>query len=91
MQTLEGPDDVVEDAFRRICGDVRHRSVSVALREQITERHFADWSMGFRELGREESDAVPGFSDYLRTEQAPRQPGAARAEVFHRAFRTFLP
>ncbi len=91
VQTLEGPDDVVEEAFRRIAGDVRHRSVSVALRDQITERFYPDWSMGFREISRAESETMPGFTDYLDTKNAPRQPGASRAEVFHRAFRAFLP
>lgn len=91
VQTLEGPDEVVEETFRRISRDVRHRSVSIALREQITERHFPDWSMGFREVSRDETESMPGFSDYLDTEEAPRQPGTAHAEVFHRAFRKFLP
>lgn len=91
VQTLEGPDHVVDEAFRRIAGDVRHRSVSVALREQVTERFFPDWSMGFREVSGAESDLVPGFSAYLESRNAPRTPGGSRAEVFHRAFRAFLP
>lgn len=34
VQTLEGPDAVVEETFARISGDPRHRSVSVALHER---------------------------------------------------------
>lgn len=91
VQTLEGPDDVVDDTFRRISGDPRHRAVSVALREQVSDRTFADWSMGFREIGPDEARLVPGFSDYLGGTESTRRPGAARAEVFHRAFRSFAP
>ncbi|GAA2743285.1 hypothetical protein GCM10009868_16430 [Terrabacter aerolatus] len=91
VQTLEGPDDVVEETFARISRDTRHRSVSVALHEQVDERHFPDWSMGFRELSDEQTRSVPGFNDYLDGRNAPRTPGGNRAEAFHRAFRTFAP
>lgn len=91
VQTLEGPDDVVEATFARIQLDRRHREVFVALREEVTERSYPDWSMGCRELSKDESETVPGFNDYLGTKSGPRQPGGGRAEVFHRAFRKFLP
>ena len=91
VQTLEGPDEVVEETFARISADTRHREVFVALREEVTERSYPDWSMGFRELSKDESEAVPGFIDYLGTKSVPREPGGGRAEVFHRAFRKFLP
>ena len=91
VQTLEGPEEVVDATFERISRDERHRSVHVALREEVPERSFPDWSMGFREITRDESQAVPGFSDYLETKGSPRQPGRNRADAFHRAFRTFLP
>ncbi len=91
VQTLEGPEQVVEETFARITADRRHREVFVALREEVTQRSYPDWSMGFRELSKAESEAVPGFSDYLETKNLPREPGGSRAEVFHRAFRKFLP
>jgi hypothetical protein len=91
VQTLEGPQDVVEDAFGRIAADPRHRDVFVALREDIEQRSFPDWSMGFREVSKDESQALPGFNDYLQAKGASREPGAGRAEAFHRAFRKFTP
>lgn len=91
VQTLEGPQDVVEDAFGRIAADRRHRDVFVALREDIEQRAFPDWSMGFREVSKEESESLPGFNDYLQAKGASREPGAGRAEAFHRAFRKFTP
>jgi hypothetical protein len=90
-QTLEGPTDVVEETFVKISGDRRHRGVFVALREEIPHRFFPEWAMGFREISGEESQSVPGFTDYLKAKQSPRQVGASRSEVFHRAFRQFVP
>ena len=66
IQTLEGPEDVVDGTFATIERDVRHRGVLVLLREPVRERAFADWSMGFRELGSADLDAVSGYSDFLR-------------------------
>lgn len=91
VQTLEGPDEVVEETFGRIAVDLRHRDVFVALREAVEERAFPTWSMGFREISTEESETPPGFSDYLQLRGPRRQPGGSRAEAFHRAFREFTP
>jgi hypothetical protein len=91
VQTLEGPDEVVDETFERISRDPRHRSVHIALREEVSERSFPDWSMGFREISRDESHSVPGFTDYLDAKGSPRRPGRNRADAFHRAFRAFLP
>ncbi|WP_406830634.1 BLUF domain-containing protein [Pedococcus sp. KACC 23699] len=91
VQTLEGPEDVVEDAYARISRDRRHHGLFVALREEIEQRAYPEWSMGFREITREESGSVPGFTDYLSATPGPRQSGQNRAEVFHRAFRTLMP
>ena len=86
VQTLEGPGDVVDAAFGRIVADPRHRGVFVAWREEIEEREYPDWSMGFREMDAEQAASIPGFNDYLalRGRTAGR---SSPAEVFHRIFR----
>lgn len=66
IQTLEGPDDVVDATFAAIERDTRHRGVIMMLREPITERAFADWSMGFRSIGSADLQGVAGYSDFLR-------------------------
>lgn len=89
IQTLEGAVEDVDAAFARIAADPRHRDVIVALREEVDERAFAGWSMGFEELGDHEVTRVPGFSDFL-TSASERQRLAehlGRAGVFHRVFR----
>lgn len=87
VQTLEGPDDVVEDTFARIRVDSRHREVTEAWREEIEERAFPDWSMGFRELSADETSTLPGFNDYLEHRGRTTGGPAFTAEVFHRIFR----
>lgn len=65
IQTIEGPDDVVDDLFATIEADRRHRGVLLLLRDTVVERGFPDWSMGFQRLTDRELE-VEGFSPYLR-------------------------
>jgi hypothetical protein len=60
--------------------------VLTALREDIEEREFPDWSMGFKLLDAESAADLPGYNDYLRTSGATA-PVAGRSGVFHRLFR----
>ena len=92
IQTLEGPEDVVESTFSRIELDPRHHGVLVVLRDPIEERGFADWSMGFRELSGADLEGVDGFSDFLRRPVAAglgdSAPAAYRLlEVFRQTMR----
>lgn len=89
VQTLEGPDDEVDRKFATIEADPRHRDVIVALREEVADRTFPDWSMGFEQLSAEEMADVPGFNDYLDPDSELYRGTArlGRAGVFHRVFR----
>jgi hypothetical protein len=89
IQTLEGEQEVVDAAFERIRRDTRHRNVIVALREDIAERTFPDWSMGFASLTADETAAIDGFNDYLDPDSELYKNNArlGRAGIFHRVFR----
>jgi stress-induced morphogen len=90
IQTLEGAHEVVDATFARIEQDARHRSVYVALREQLATRVFPDWSMGFETLTADEASALlPGFNTYLEGKPISAEDAKAlgRAGVFHRVFR----
>lgn len=89
IQTLEGPEEAVDAALVRIEHDARHRNVEIVLREEIEERTFPDWSMGFQELCPEEASVLPGFNDYLAAENPAGQDSSSLsgAEIFHRVFR----
>lgn len=46
MQVLEGGRDAVNQLYRSISADPRHRDVVLLQYEEITERRFAGWTMG---------------------------------------------
>jgi hypothetical protein len=64
IQLIEGEDRAVEDLFRTIEMDSRHRGVIRLLKRTIRQRHFADWSMGYSNLKDPELHDVPGFSEF---------------------------
>ena len=45
LQLLEGPEDMVEAAYRRIERDRRHLDVKLLSRRSVTERLFSGWAM----------------------------------------------
>ena len=45
IQALEGPVDVIETKFERICCDLRHRRVRLLQLAAVEERLFDGWSM----------------------------------------------
>ena len=47
LQILEGPEEGVEEIYRRIAQDRRHKSLSVLSDQSVQERLFSEWSMGF--------------------------------------------
>lgn len=63
LQLLEGPRDVVENAYRKITKDNRHHTVIVLEKGEIAERNFPDWAMGFKNLATVDLHSFPGFRD----------------------------
>lgn len=60
LQTLEGERQIVEQLYARISKDRRHSQVVTLLRREISERNFADWSMGFVD-GTGRASALAGY------------------------------
>lgn len=50
MQVLEGEEEAVLQIYATIQGDLRHHGILELTRQQIQEREFASWSMGFKNL-----------------------------------------
>lgn len=89
MQVLEGPDKAVTDLFSTIASDTRHRGVMLLLQEEIAERQFPSWSMGFRNLHDLVIDDVPGYSGFLNEslDSASFQSDPTRAQKLLLMFR----
>lgn len=65
MQALEGEETVIDELYEHILRDQRHSDVLLICKEAITERSFAEWSMGFQSLNRNLPKALEGFTDFL--------------------------
>jgi hypothetical protein len=65
MQILEGSREAVLLTLLKIKNDVRHHHLIVLFEGEVTQREFKDWSMGFKKLGADTVEEVPGYSDYL--------------------------
>lgn len=63
VQALEGPNAAIDDVWHRISNDSRHHTIVVLEDEDITERAFGEWSMGFRNVDDADLSRIEGFSD----------------------------
>jgi hypothetical protein len=45
LQLLEGPEEMVDAAYRRIAADDRHMELQLLTRRTVTERLFPKWAM----------------------------------------------
>jgi len=61
IQVLEGPDDALRERMATIAADQRHGRVTTLLEEEIGERQFPDWTMGFARADDAADTEVPGF------------------------------
>ncbi len=67
MQTLEGEESAVRALQQRIAADRRHQGMVVLHTSRIKRRQFADWSMGFTDLGLPADQLPAGYTEFLDT------------------------
>ncbi len=84
MQAFEGPADATERLRLRIEADARHRDILELYHGPVEQRHFAEWTMGFRG-GDEVIKAEPAFHTLVY----PDAPDALKKALAGRA-RTLL-
>lgn len=65
MQAIEGAPDRIGDLYQRLHRDPRHHAVTTLVDEPLAHRHFAQWSMAFRQATLATIKAQEGFSDFL--------------------------
>jgi len=58
LQALEGEDAQVDETFRRIQADPRHRALVLLSSREIATREFGEWAMAYRDPRAEGDDAV---------------------------------
>jgi hypothetical protein len=75
FQWLEGEESSVIELFNKIKDDERHHSVFVMNQENVDNRVFGDWSMGYKNIDKLtdlESNKLKNFSDDWSSEDLPK-------------------
>jgi hypothetical protein len=62
LQVLEGSEATVEETYRRICQDPRHTNFFLISKEEIPQREFSAWQMGFRRLSKLDAENTPSYA-----------------------------
>ena len=50
IQLIEGDADKIDEVFARICSDQRHDDVNILIDEDVEDRLFPGWEMGFSDV-----------------------------------------
>lgn len=87
FQVLEGDRSVVEALYEKIAKDPRHERMTKLVQEPITERAFADWTMGYSRITSSELATIPGLNDFFRGAKSYLELGEGRAKTLLAAFK----
>ncbi|WP_024297313.1 phosphate-starvation-inducible PsiE family protein [Methylomicrobium lacus] len=68
IQVLEGEEKVVDDLVADIKKDPRHKDFRIIERKKINTREYAEWTMGFKRVDKEELRNVPGLNKFFETD-----------------------
>jgi uncharacterized membrane protein (DUF373 family) len=68
IQILEGEEKVIEELLDAIKKDPRHRDFRIIEKKKITAREYADWTMGFKRVDKEEVRDIPGLNKFFDTD-----------------------
>lgn len=63
FQVLEGPQDAVDALIAKIRQDARHHDIRILLRENLDDRRFDEWTMGYEPIGVPSTPPPEGFRD----------------------------
>lgn len=66
LQVLEGGEAQVRATYERIRRDPRHNNITVLTEEEVVDRQFTNWSMGYRQLGAAEVAKFPQYAPYFQ-------------------------
>ena len=73
FRVLEGEREDVEGIYDLVLNDDRNTGNIELIEEEISERTFPEWSMGFARLTNEEIASMEGYSEFLHKKVEPHQ------------------
>lgn len=71
FQVLEGEETIVNRVYERIKKDKRHKDCTMIEVEQIKERAFPYWSMGFEKIDLDHLQDIKGLNDFFAKDFTP--------------------
>ena len=69
FQVLEGLSEQVEETFHSISADQRHSNIRLLFKEEIPNRSFHDWSMGFQRMSPAEISQISGINNVMQGQE----------------------
>lgn len=87
FQVLEGKPDVVTSLLKIIQKDERHDQVVKIIYEEIEERDFSGWTMGFSGMTRKDLKNIEGLNDFFQSNRLYTDLDEGRAKVLLKAFK----
>ena len=86
FQILEGDPVVVQNLFEKIAKDRRHDRITKIVVEQIGQRAFANWTMGYSRVSAADLASIPGLNDFFTRGESYLDLGESRAKALLGAF-----
>jgi uncharacterized membrane protein (DUF373 family) len=68
VQVLEGEENVIDDLVELIKTDPRHKDFRIIERKKIDTRDYAEWTMGFKRVEKDDLRNVPGLNKFFDTD-----------------------
>lgn len=87
FQVLEGDRTVVETVYERIVKDVRHEHATKLIEENISERSFSEWSMGYPKVTKKDLEQLEGLNDFFSRGNSFLQLESGRAKTLLNSFK----
>ena len=69
FQVIEGLANDVEEIFKIISADSRHSNIRILFKEDIPNRNFHDWSMGFQRMSSAEVARITGINNVMQGQE----------------------
>lgn len=87
FQVLEGAPEKVTSLLEVIQKDKRHDKVVKIIYEDIEERDFSEWTMGFSGFTRQELMNIEGMNDFFQSNKYYTDLDEGRAKMLLKAFK----
>ena len=84
MQTIEGSTADVRQLYENICADTTHYGIIKLVHQDISERVFPDWSMGFMNGPKD----LDGYNDYFDVDAKKLSSASSYGEILLSTFRS---